>query len=532
MRPCRWMIALGSAMLALTALAAGAAAQKKGGVLHVAHMDTPPSASIHEEATISTVMPFASVFNNLVVFDPATKQNRPEHIVPELATEWAWNEDRTRLTFKLRQGVKFHDGKPFTSADVKCTWDMVAGKTEAKLRKNPRLPWYFNLQEVTTNGPHEVTFHLGRPQPAFLTLLAGFFSPVYPCHVSPAQMRSKPIGTGPFRFVEFKQNESMKMARNPDYWRPGLPYLDGLEFSIIANRSTAMLAFTSGKVDMTFTAIVTMALARDAKEQAPQAICEQHATNTQANLLINRDKAPFDDARVRRAMALAIDRNAFNEILSEGKALVGGAMLPPPAGLWGMSPEYLTAVAGYSPEVEKSREAGRRLMQEAGYGPEKPLKIKVSTRNIPSYRDPAVILIDHIKHVFIEAELEVLDTPVWYTRMLRKDFTVGMNVQGVGIDDPDVVFYETFSCKSERNYTGYCNPEVEKLFDVQSREADVDKRRALVWQIDKALQEDGARPVIQHGVGNTCWQPVVKGINLAVNTIYNHWRFETVWLDR
>jgi peptide/nickel transport system substrate-binding protein len=189
-------------------------------------------------------------------------------------------------------------------------------------------------------------------------------------------------------------------------------------------------------------------------------------------------------------------------------------------------------VAGYSPEVEKSREAGRRLMQEAGYGPEKPLKIKVSTRNIPSYRDPAVILIDHIKHVFIEAELEVLDTPVWYTRMLRKDFTVGMNVQGVGIDDPDVVFYETFSCKSERNYTGYCNPEVEKLFDVQSREADVDKRRALVWQIDKALQEDGARPVIQHGVGNTCWQPVVKGINLAVNTIYNHWRFETVWLDR
>ena len=113
------------AIAALLALAAPASAQKAGGTLRVSHRDNPPSASIHEEATISTVMPFMSVYNNLVVFDPDSKQNRPDRIVPDLATEWAWSNDGKDLTFKLRDGVKWHDGKPFTSADVKCTLDML-----------------------------------------------------------------------------------------------------------------------------------------------------------------------------------------------------------------------------------------------------------------------------------------------------------------------------------------------------------------------------------------------------------------------
>src|SRR5262249_30140780 len=193
----------GLAMVLLTASGAPAFAQKAGGTLRVFHRDNPPSASIHEEATISTVMPFMSVYNNLVVFDPKTKQNSPNHIVPDLATEWAWSADGTGLTFKLRDGVKWHDGKPFTSADVKCTWDMLASP-DSKLRKNPRKSWWANIKEITVNGDHEVTFHLARPQPSLLTMLAGGMSPVYPCHVSPAQMRTKPVGTGPFKFVELR----------------------------------------------------------------------------------------------------------------------------------------------------------------------------------------------------------------------------------------------------------------------------------------------------------------------------------------
>ncbi len=128
-----------------------------------------------------------------------------------------------------------------------------------------------------------------------------------------------------------------------------------------------------------------------------------------------------------------------------------------------------------------------------------------------------MILIDHLKKVFIEGELEPLDTAVWYNRMARKDFTVGMNVQGVGIDDPDVVFYETFSCGSERNYTNYCSPEIEKLFEQQSRMTDIEARKKLVWQIDKQLQEAGVRPVIQHDGAATRRRSYDIGQNLIGN---------------
>ena len=94
----------------------------------------------------------------------------------------------------------------------------------------------------------QATFHLNRPQPAFLALLASAYSPIYPCHVPPAQMRQHPIGTGPFKFVEYKPNEGIKLARNPEYWKPGRPYLDGIEYTIISNRSTAILAFIAGNV--------------------------------------------------------------------------------------------------------------------------------------------------------------------------------------------------------------------------------------------------------------------------------------------
>ncbi len=518
--------------LALLTLAAPAVAQKAGGTLHVSHRDNPPSASIHEEATISTVMPFASLYNNLVVFDPKEKQDSADHIVPELATEWAWSNGGKDLTFKLRDDVKWHDGKPFTSADVKCTWDMLRGDVDAKVRRNPRKIWYFNLNEVTVNGPKEVTFHLGRPQPSMLTMLAGGHSPVYPCHVPVEQMRTKPIGTGPFKFDRLKQNESIRVVKNPDYWKKGKPYLDALEFSIIPNRATSVLAFASGKMDMTFTAEITAPVLKDVKSQVPNAVCEMVPTFTFSNLLVNRDRPPFDNAQIRTAMSYAIDRSAFVQILSQGTSKVGGIMLPPPEGRWGLPKEILETIPGYGPDVEKNRAEGKKIMEGLGYTAEKPLKVKIITRNIPTYRDPTVILIDHLKKVNIDAELEALETAVWYNRLTKRDFSVGLNVQGVGIDDPDVVLYETFAAKSDRNYTNYSNPEIEKLFEAQSQTADYEARRKLVWEIDRQLQLDGARPVIAHDWGGTCWQPYVKGVNLAVNSIYNHWRFEDVWLDK
>ncbi len=518
--------------LVATAIAGVANAQTQGGVLRVTHRDNPPSASIHEEATISTDMPFMAVFNNLVMFDPDSEQNRPDRIVPDLATSWTLSNDDRTLTFKLREGVKWHDGKPFTSADVKCTWDVVTGRVDGKLRKNPRKSWWWNIKEITTNGPQEVSFQLENPQPSLLVMLAGGFSPVYPCHVPAAQMRTHPIGTGPFRFAEFKQNESIRLVRNPDYWKPGKPYLDGIEYTIIPSRATAILALVSGRFDLTLTGELSPENATEIQAQAPKIQCIVQPSNTQGNLLVNRDKPPFNDPRLRRAMVLSIDRKAFSDILSRGINKIGGAMLAPPEGIWGWSAAFMETVPGYGGDVEKSREEGRRIMRELGYGPDRMMPLKVTTRNVASYRDASVILIDHLKTVYIQGELEVLDSSVWYARLLRKDYAVGMNVQGTGIDDPDVQFFENYTCGSERNYTAYCNPDLEKLYRQQSAMRDIEARKQLVWEIDKRLQEDAARPVIYQSQGATCWWPHVKGLRLASNSIYNHWRFDDVWLER
>ncbi len=163
----------------LTALSAEPAlAQKAGGTLRVPLRENPGSASLHEESSIVANFPFMAVFNNLVVYDQTDKLARPESIKPDLATEWSWSADNKVLTFKLRPNVKWHDGKPFTSADVQCTWDTILGKRDSGWRKNVRKEWYSNLKEVTVNGPYEVRFTLEHPQPSFMSILAVGWSAV------------------------------------------------------------------------------------------------------------------------------------------------------------------------------------------------------------------------------------------------------------------------------------------------------------------------------------------------------------------
>lgn len=171
-------------------------------------------------------------------------------------------------------------------------------------------------------------------------------------------------------------------------------------------------------------------------------------------------------------------------------------------------------------------------MASLGYGPEKPLKVKVATRNVPLYRDPAVLLIDQLKHVYVDAELDVVDASIWFAKVARGDYAVGVNTTAAAVDDPDVTLYENYACGSERNYTKYCNPEVDKLIDQQSRETDPGKRKKLVWEVERVLAHDVARPIVIQGISGICWQPYLKNFTLHHNGIYNNWRFDDVWLDK
>ena len=520
------------AVIVFVCLIAGAKAQQPGGTLRIIHRDSPASLSIHEEATNSVVVPVMPLFNNLVMFDQHKAQNTMDGIVPDLAENWSWNEDRTRLTFKLRDGVTWHDGKKFTADDVKCTFDLLTGKAKERFRLNARAGWYSNLKDVTTNGTLEATLVLHRPQPSILSMVASGYTPVYPCHVPPAKLRTDPVGTGPFMLQEFKRNEVIRLVKNPNYWKAGKPYLDAIEFTIIPNRSTAMLSFVSGRADMTFPYEMTIPLVRDIKAQMPSAVCDVVTTNASTNLLVNQKVPPFDNPEIRRAVALTLDRGDFVRIMSEGQNRVGGALLPAPEGVWGLPTEVLATIPGYGPDVAGNRVEAQKIMRQQGYGPGNTVKIKVSTRNIGGYRDAAVILIDQLKHAYIEAELEVIDTAIWHAKVAKRDYQIGLNVTGSGLDDPDQQFYENYACGSQRNYSDYCDKAVEALVEQQSRELDNEKRKKLVWEIDRRMQVDLARPIIMHNRGGTCMTQNVRNVTVMVNSVYNGWRFEDAWLEK
>ena len=514
--------------------AIAAVAQKAGGTLKLLHRDNPSSASLQEETSNSDIVPFTSVFNNLVAFDRKDPIARPETIKPDLATEWSWSADNLVLTLKLREGVKWHDGKPFTSADVQCTWDTIQEKRDSHWRKNPRKPWYSNLKEVTAVGPYEVRFTLGRPQPSFLSFLASGWSVVYPCHVDGAAMRRNPVGTGPFKFAEWKPNDVIRLTKNRDYWKPGRPYLDTVEWRIMNSHATRTLSFVAGQYDVTFNGDVNMNIMKDIRAQAPKAICVTQATNVVGTMLINHTAPPFDNPKVRRAVSLALDRHAF-AASRQGNGFIGGAMLSPPYGVWGLTAKQLEALPEFQKNVERNRAQARKLMEEAGYGPKNKVKVNYIMRmNDPPHLTSASLIADQLRNIYIEGEIEQRENSVFVAAQLKGAYTLAFNTSAASVDDPDVVFYQTYTCAARKyaNVSKYCNPEVDKKIDEQSATIDPVKRKKLVQELDLLLQREVARPALYQYTSATCWQPYVKGYVRSSNGLYTHNNLEDVWLDR
>jgi peptide/nickel transport system substrate-binding protein len=230
-------------------------------------------------------------------------------------------------------------------------------------------------------------------------------------------------------------------------------------------------------------------------------------------------------------MMLSLDRQAFIDILTLGKAKLAVNMMPPPEGVWGMPVGEQRKLPSYG-DPAAQREEARGIMEKLGYGPNNKLKVKVATRDFNAFRDPAVILVGQLNSIYFDAELDVVESSLWYNRLFKKDYSVALNLAGAGIDDPDGVLKMGLACKSDANFSHYCNPEIDKQLDQQSQEADPEARKAMVWKIERILVEDVARPIIFHGHAATCWHRYVKGYVQHENSIYNNWRFDNVWLDK
>ncbi len=527
--------------LALAAVGAPALSQtprapqapKYGGVLNVTQREELPQGfSIHESATNSTVWPSLPCFSNLVLFDPQKMVESVDTIVGELAEKWSWQDNHRSLAFFLRRNVTWHDGRPFTSKDVKYTFDMVreAKDAPARLRINPRKDWYANVEAIEAPDPYTVVFRLRRPQPSFLLLLASGYSPVYPTHVPPGEFRTRCVGTGPFRLKEWRKGEFVEYVRNPDYFVKERPYLDGLKYVIIAERGTRFAALQAGRLDVAMPIDGTRTLTAQLKAAVPKMVITEINPNANANILMNTKRPPFDNVKVRRAISLAIDRRAYVKAVEQGGAVVGASLAPPPWGIWGLREQELARLPGYGrPESDKART--RALLAEAGYGPGHPLRVEMATRAMAIFVDFASFVIDELKQVGVEATLKQVESAQWHPLVTRREYQIGSNFTGLGVDDPDANFPENYGCGSPRNYTDYCDEQVMRMIEQQSQELDPKKRLALVWRIQEKLEEDAARPTMGWRLDYFAQWPHVKNL-VPHHSAYNWSRMQDVWLDR
>ena len=504
---------------------------KYGGVLNLMQREElPQGLSIHESSTIATVWPASPCFNNLVYFDPMKPVETPESIIGELAEKWSWQDGYRNLVFFLRKGVKWHDGQPFTSRDVKVTFDLVREAPDAhgKLRLNPRKDWYASVEAIEAAEPYTVVFRLKRPQPSILMMLASGQSPIYPAHVPLSDQRNRCVGTGPFKFKEWRRGEFVEYVKNPDYFVKGRPYLDGLKYVIISERGTRTAALQAGRLDAAGPGETTKPIADQLKAAVPQMVLTRVGSLTSPNLLVNHTRPPFNDLRVRRAVDLAIDREGYTKGVLQGAGIPGAALAPKPYGSWGLEETALTQILG-KPDGRKA--AARKLLAEAGFGPTNPLRFETQTRAIATYVDLASYVVNELKQVGIEITVKQLDSVQWYGITTRKEFQLGINISGYGVDDPDAILFENYLCTSLRNYTGYCDDAVSSMIEQQSQELDRKKRLALVQQIQRKLVETGARPTVAWGIDHFAQWPRVKNL-VPHHSLYSYGRMQEVWLDR
>jgi peptide/nickel transport system substrate-binding protein len=525
------VLAVLAAGLARRADAQGAR-PKRGGILNTVLIEDPPGLIIHESATVSNVWPMSPCYSNLVFFDPLKGQESVDTIIPELAERWSWQDNYRNLVFFLRRNVKWHDGKPFTSADVKYTFDVAreAPEAPARLRLSARKEWWSSVASIEAPEPYTVVFHLKRPQPSLLLMLASGYSPVLPAHVPLNELRQKCVGTGPFRQKEWLRGQMVELERNPDYFVPDRPHLDGIRYTIIRERGTRLAALQAGRLDAFVPLEMTKAMADTAQSVTPALVIAEIGQNGSDNVLLNHKRPPFDNPLVRKAVNFALDRRAYVKSVRQDGAVIGAALMPRPMGFWGLADADLRTMAGYRDPARDKAEA-RRLLAEAGYGPGKPLRLEMVTRTSPIYVDLASFAVDQLRLVGVEATVKQLDTSAWFPALARREFQIAANLTAGGFDDPDAYLVENYKCGSSRNYTDYCNEATDRQIEAQSQELDRAKRLKMVGDIQRTLEAEVARPMLGWRKEYFAQYPYVKNL-VPHNALYNYGRMQEVWLDK
>jgi peptide/nickel transport system substrate-binding protein len=519
------LIAAGAALV-LAPVAAEAQTPKKGGVLKFAVAAEPPDYDCHKNSSFAFIHPVRPHYSTLLEFDPP---NYPK-LRGDLAESWDISKDGLTYTFNLRKNVKFHDGSPLTSEDVKATYQRISNPPQGVV--SLRKAAYSDITAIETPDAHTVVFKLKAPNASMIT---NFASP-WDCIYSAAKLKADPkfpekniLGTGPFKFVEHAAGSHWVGERFKDYFEPGKPYLDGFRAIFITNTAARVNALQAGEALAEFRGHSPADRDKLVSALGDKVVVSETPWVCSLVVSFNVEKKPFDDPRVRRALSMALDRWEGAKALSKIALVrhVGGTLRP--GYELAAKEEDLIKYPGFGKDTNKSRDEAKRLLKEAGVPN---LKFKLTNRNVPMpYTPVGVFLIDQWRQIGLAVEHEQLETKLYQAALRGGNFEAGLDFNCDHVDDPNLQLIKYISAdKSTINYGRYNDRKLDDLYEKQNRTADPKERYRLLREFEKhALDQAYTIPTIWWHRIIVHWKQM-KGWDITPSHYLNQ-DLADVWLD-
>jgi len=472
--------------LAIPAAVQAAETPRRGGILLAAIGADAPSLDPHQESTFATLQMVAPLYSTLIQIDPLSYPK----IIGDAASEWKIAPDGLTYTFKIRHGIKFHDGSSLTAVDVKATYDKLVFPPEGvrSVRKNA----YATITSIETPDPNTVVFKLKYASASLLDNLASPWNVIYPKKYldrDPNYFKTNVVGSGPFKFKNYTRGSTFEGERNPDYFVKDRPYLNGYKFFISPETSVRAAAVRSGRAYIEFRDLPNADVDAIKKQLGDKVVVQQTPMTGQWGIAINNTVKPFTDVRVRKALTLSLDRYTAGKVLFPLTGLRDVGALMRPATEWGLPEAELQKLPGFGRDMEKNRAEARRLLAEAGYP--NGFKLVLKNRNVKlPYQDFAVFVIQEWRKVGIEVDHRPLETAAWFADGRDTgnfELIISPNVEAS--DDPDL-FLRRATTGDTENWSRYSDPAIDDLYSRQSRTLDPAERKKLVHQLQKIVLEN------------------------------------------
>src|SRR5881296_1568405 len=476
-------VLIGSLVVAVPAAVQAAETPRRGGILLAAIGADAPSLDPHQESTFATLQMVAPLYSTLIQVDPLSYPK----IIGDAASEWKIAPDGLTYTFKIRHGIKFHDGSSLTAVDVKATYDKLVFPPEGvrSVRKNA----YATITSIETPDPNTVVFKLKYASASLLDNLASPWNVIYPKKYldrDPNYFKTNVVGSGPFKFKSHTRGSTFEGERNPDYFIKDRPYLDGYKFFVSAETSARAAAIRSGRAYVEFRTLPLSEVEAIRKQLGDKVVVQDTPATGIFGIAVNQTIKPFNDERVRKALTLGLDRYTASRVLYPIASLkdVGGLMRPGTE--WAMPEAELQTFPGFGKDAEKNRAEAKRLLAEAGYP--NGLKVVLKNRNVRvPYIDFGTFVIQEWRKIGVEVEHRPLESASWFadgrdTGSFELIVAPSFNF----MDDPDQ-FLERYTTGDRNNWGRFSDPRIDDLFTRQARTLDPTERKKLINEIERIV---------------------------------------------